>query len=187
MPRHADRDRRATPFIPACATVNSVCEPQFWFERFIRMAIANSIACNRPITYQTAGNGNVFQQVTHLILAWPSGRCPHRYIRTENDRMTEAKRRVSRKLLKTVTIVVIALAPLIASGSAEAYGGGFHCGGFHGGFGRGGFSDRGFRGDRFRFGGFFGGVYPSYYGGYYPGHYGYGPCYLTVYGTTYCY
>jgi hypothetical protein len=101
--------------------------------------------------------------------------------------MTEAKRRVSRKLLKTVTIVVIALAPLIAAGSAEAYGGGFHGGGFHGGFGRGGFSDRGFRGDRFRFGGFFGGVYPSYYGGYYPGHYGYGPCYLTVYGTTYCY
>jgi hypothetical protein len=101
--------------------------------------------------------------------------------------MTEAKRRVSRKLLKTVTIVVIALAPLIAAGSAEAYGGGFHGGGFHGGFGRGGFSDRGFRGDRFRFGGFFGGVYPGYYGGYYPGHYGYGPCYLTVYGTTYCY
>ena len=101
--------------------------------------------------------------------------------------MTEAKRRVSRKLLKTVTIVVIALAPLIAAGSAEAYGGGFHGSGFHGGFGRGGFSDRGFRGDRFRFGGFFGGVYPSYYGGYYPGHYGYGPCYLTVYGTTYCY
>ena len=180
MPRHADRDRRATPFIPACATVNSVCEPQFWFERFIRMAIANSIACNRPITYQTAGNGNVFQQVTHLILAWPSGRCPHRYIRTENDRMTEAKRRVSRKLLKTVTIVVIALAPLIAAGSAEAYGGGFHGSGFHGGFGRAGFSDRGFRGDRFRFGGFFGGVYPGYYGGYYPGHSGYGPCYLTM-------
>ena len=90
-------------------------------------------------------------------------------------------------MLKTVTIVVIALAPLIAAGSAEAYGGGFHGGGFHGGFGRGGFSDRGFRGDRFRFGGFFGGVYPGYYGAYYPGHYGYGPCYLTVYGTTYCY
>jgi hypothetical protein len=55
--------------------------------------------------------------------------------------MTEAKRRVSRKLLKTVTSVVIALAPLIAAGSAEAYGGGFHGGGFHGGFGRGGFSE----------------------------------------------
>jgi len=39
----------------------------------------------------------------------------------------------------------------------------------------------------FGFGGFFGGVYPGYYGGYYPGHYGYGPCYLTVYGTAYCY
>jgi hypothetical protein len=61
-------------------------------------------------------------------------------------------------------------------------------GGFHGGgFGRGGFGDRGLRGDRFRFGGFFGDFWPGYYGSYYPGHYGYGPCYLTVYGTTYCY
>jgi hypothetical protein len=95
---------------------------------------------------------------------------------------------MTRKLLKTVAIVVIALAPLIAPGSLEAHGGGFHGGGFHGGgFGRGGFGDRGFRGDRFRFGGFFGGFYPGYYGSYYPGHYGYGPCYLTVYGTTYCY
>ena len=77
---------------------------------------------------------------------------------------------MTRKLLKTVAIVVIALAPLIAAGSAEAHGGGFggggfHAGGFHGGgFGRGGFGDRGFRGDRFRFGGFFGGFYPGYYG-----------------------
>ena len=30
------------------------------------------------------------------------------------------------KLLKTVAIVVIALAPLIAAGSAVAHGGGFH-------------------------------------------------------------
>jgi len=71
---------------------------------------------------------------------------------------------MTRKLLKTVAIVVIALAPLIAAGSAEAHGGGFH----GGGFGREGFGDRGFRGDRFRFAGFFGGFYPSYYGGYYP-------------------
>ena len=84
------------------------------------------------------------------------------------------------KLLKTVASVVIALAPMIAVGSAEAHGGGFHGSGFHrggfhrGGFGRGGFGDRGFRGDRFRFGGFFGGFYPGYYGNYYPGHYGYG-------------
>jgi hypothetical protein len=33
------------------------------------MAIPNSIGCNRPISFQTDGNGNVFQQVTHLILA----------------------------------------------------------------------------------------------------------------------
>jgi hypothetical protein len=61
------------------------------------------------------------------------------------------------KLLKTVAIVVIALAPLIAAGSAEAHGGGFH----GGGFGRVGFGDRGFRGDRSRFGGFFGGSIPA--------------------------
>jgi hypothetical protein len=91
---------------------------------------------------------------------------------------------MTRKLLKTVAIVVIALAPSIAAGSAEAHGGGF-MGSFHGGgFGRGGFGDRGFRGDRFRFGGFFGGFYPGYYGSYYLGHYGCGPCYPTVYGTT---
>src|SRR5712671_6673841 len=71
---------------------------------------------------------------------------------------------MTRKLLKTVAIVVIALAPLIAAGSAEAHGGGSH----GGGFGRGGFGDRGFRGDRFRLAGFFGGFYPGYYGGYYP-------------------
>jgi hypothetical protein len=33
------------------------------------MAIANSIACNRPIRFQTGGNGNVFGEVTRLILA----------------------------------------------------------------------------------------------------------------------
>src|ERR1700756_3346382 len=33
---------------------------------------------------------------------------------------------MTRKLLKTVAIVVIALAPLVAAGSAEAHGGGFH-------------------------------------------------------------
>ena len=45
---------------------------------------------------------------------------------------------MTRKLLKTVPIVVIPLAPLIAAGSAEARGGGFH----GGGFGRGGFGDQ---------------------------------------------
>jgi uncharacterized membrane protein len=71
------------------------------------------------------------------------------------------------KLLKTVAVVVIAFAPLIAAATAEAHvgglgGGGFHAGSFHGGgFGRRGFRDRGFRGDRFRFGGFFGGFYPN--------------------------
>ena len=72
---------------------------------------------------------------------------------------------MTRKLLKTAAIVVIALAPVVAAGTAEAHGGGF---------GQGGFRDRGFRGDRFRFGRIFGGFYPGYYGGYYPGYYGYG-------------
>src|SRR6476660_52632 len=70
LPRHADRDRRATPFIPACATVNSVCEPQCWFDRLIRTAIANVIAGNCPMRFQTGGNGNVFQQATNLFLTW---------------------------------------------------------------------------------------------------------------------
>ena len=70
------------------------------------------------------------------------------------------------KLLKTAAIVVIALAPVVAAGTAEAHGGWFRWRlsrrGFHGGgFGRGRFSrDRGFRGDRFRFGGILGGFLP---------------------------
>ncbi len=73
---------------------------------------------------------------------------------------------MTRKLSKTAAIVVIALAPVVAAGTAEAHGGGFggggfHAGGFHGGgFGRGGFRDRGFRGGRFRFGGIFWRVLP---------------------------
>ena len=75
---------------------------------------------------------------------------------------------MTRKLAKAVAIFAIALAPLISAGTAEAHGGGFGGGGFHGG-------------------GFFGGFYPGYYGGYYPGYSGYGRCYVTIYGTTYCY
>jgi hypothetical protein len=94
---------------------------------------------------------------------------------------------MTRNLLKTVAIIVIALAPLIAAGSAEAHGGGFHAAAFTAAvsveealvagaseatdFGLVGFSEASI----------------GYYGSYYPGHYGYGPCYLTVYGTTYCY
>ena len=49
---------------------------------------------------------------------------------------------MTRKSLKTVAIVMIALAPFIAAESAEAHAGGFHGGGFHGGgFGRGGVAD----------------------------------------------
>ena len=54
------------------------------------------------------------------------------------------------------------------SGAEDFTAAGFHGGGFHG---------RDF--DRR---GFFGG-----YGGFAPDYYGYGTCYLTVYGTTYCY
>jgi hypothetical protein len=85
------------------------------------------------------------------------------------------------KPLMTAVIVAIALAPWIGIGTAEAHGGGFHGGGIHGGEfrGRGFFGGPGFRGDRFKYGNFF--------GGYYPGYHGYGSCYLTVYGTIYCY
>ena len=95
-------------------------------------------------------------------------------------------------------VVAIAIIPSIGIGAAEAhgggggggrggggrgggFGGGGRGGGFHGeGFRGRGFADgRGFRGDGFGFDG--------YFGGYYPGYYGYGMCYLTVYGTTYCY
>jgi hypothetical protein len=44
---------------------------------------------------------------------------------------------MTRKLLKTVAIVVIAPAQSIAAGSGEAHGAGFH----GSGFGRGGFGD----------------------------------------------
>src|SRR5690348_6724357 len=66
LPRHADRDRRTTAFIPACATVNSVCELQCWFERLIRIAIANACC----ISYRSPG-------LLVGILAQPrSGRSP---------------------------------------------------------------------------------------------------------------
>jgi hypothetical protein len=110
---------------------------------------------------------------------------------------------MTHKLLIAAAIAAISLAPSLGVGSAAARGGGAGGGGFHGGFGGGGFrggfgggsfrggvrggdfhdrglfAGRGFRGDRFRFG---------YFGGYYPGYYpGFGACYLTVFGTTYCY
>ena len=71
---------------------------------------------------------------------------------------------MTRKLLKTAAIVVIALVPWspleLPKRMAAGFGGGFHAVGFHGGgFGRGGFRYRGFRGDRFRFGGIFGRVF----------------------------
>ena len=103
---------------------------------------------------------------------------------------------MTRKLLMTAVVVAMALTPLISIGTAEAHGGGargggsggdsFHGGGFHGGGIHGGeFRDRGFFGGRgFRGEGFGDG---ESFGAYYPGYYGYGICYLTVYGTTYCY
>ena len=39
---------------------------------------------------------------------------------------------MTRKLLKTAAIVVIALAPVVAAGTAEGFGGGFRAVGFHG-------------------------------------------------------
>jgi hypothetical protein len=116
-----------------------------------------------------------------LISFWRGSpaRRPHTCLGSDNESGDgcEKEGHTTRKLLETVAIVVIALAPLIVAGTANAHGGGFGGGGFHGGgfdgggFGRGGFRDRGLRGDRFRFGGIFGGFYPGYYGSYYPGYY----------------
>lgn len=88
---------------------------------------------------------------------------------------------MTRRLLMSAAVVAVALTLSIGTRTAEAHGGGFGGGGFHGGGfgGRRGFGASGFRGNLFGFGGFV--------GGYYPGYYGYGPCYLTVNGTTYCY
>jgi len=72
--------------------------------------------------------------------------------------------------------------------AAVFHGEGFHGGGFHGGdFGREALVTGAFEATSFRFNRFFGDFCPGYYGCYCPGHYGYGPCYLTVYGTTYSY
>ena len=93
---------------------------------------------------------------------------------------------MTRKLLMTAAVAAIALTPPIGIGTAEAHGGGFGGGGFHGGgfhgggFHGGGFHGGGFHGRDFDRRGFFGG-----YGGFAPDYYG--TCYLTVYGTTYCY
>jgi hypothetical protein len=88
---------------------------------------------------------------------------------------------MTRRLLMTAVAVAIALTiPLISIGTADAHGGGSHGGGIRAG----GFRDRGFfGGPGFRGGGFRG----EAFGLYYPRYYGYGGCYLTVYGTTYCY
>ena len=102
---------------------------------------------------------------------------------------------MTRKLLMTAAVAAIALTTPIGIGTAEAHGGGFGGDGFHGdGFHGGGFHGGGFHGrdfDRRGFFGGFGGFAPGYffggYGGFAPDYYGYGTCYLTVYGTTYCY
>jgi hypothetical protein len=98
------------------------------------MAIAKSIGCNRPIRFQTGGNGNVFQQATHLFLAWQSRPAPS-YIPgsdSESGDGSEKEGCMTRKLLKTAALVVIALAPVVAAGTAEAHGSGFGASGFGG-------------------------------------------------------
>ena len=111
---------------------------------------------------------------------------------------------MTRKLLMTAAVAAIALTPPIGIGTAEARGGGFGGGGFGGGgfhggggFGGGGFHGGGFHGGGFHGGGFYGGGFHGRdfdrrgffggYGGFAPDYYGYGTCYLTVYGNTYCY
>ena len=76
------------------------------------------------------------------------------------------------KLAKMVAIVALALTPLIGSGAANAHGIGSGSAGFH---------NSGWHGD-----GWHGGFY-RHYRRFSFGYYGHRPCYLTVYGTTYCY
>jgi uncharacterized membrane protein len=79
---------------------------------------------------------------------------------TKLDVQCEKEGLMTRKLLMTVAIVAIALAPSIGIGTAQArgFGGGFGGGGFHGGgFHGGGFGGRGFYGGRFGGRGFYGG------------------------------
>jgi len=90
---------------------------------------------------------------------------------TKSDVQCEKEGLMTRKLLMTVAIVTIALAPSIGIGTAQARG-------FDGGFGGGGFRGGGFAGR-----GFYGGYGRSFYGGYggfYPGYYGNGS-------SPYCY
>jgi hypothetical protein len=99
---------------------------------------------------------------------------------------------MTRKLLKTAAIVVIALAPVVAAGSAEAHGGRFWRRLSRRGFSRGRFRAGRFSRPRLSWRqvsvwwDFWEGFYPGYYGGYYRGCYGFGSCYLIVYGTTHC-
>ena len=100
---------------------------------------------------------------------------------------------MTRKLLKTAAIVVIALAPVVAAGTAEAHGGRFRWRPSRRGFSRGRFRAGRFSRPRLSWRqvsvwwDFWEGFYPGYYGGYYRSYYGYGSCYLTAYGTTHCY
>jgi hypothetical protein len=77
-----------------------------------------------------------------------------------------------RKVSMAATVALIALLSSVGLGTAEAHGWGGHGGyGWHGGWGHG---------------------WHAGWGHYWPGYYGYNPyyapnCYLTVYGTTYCY
>jgi hypothetical protein len=98
------------------------------------MAIAKSIGCNRPIRFQTGGNGNVFQQATHLFLAWQSRPAPSYMPGSDNESGDGSEKEgcMTRKLLKTAALVVIALAPVVAAGTAEAHGSGFGASGFGG-------------------------------------------------------
>ncbi len=97
---------------------------------------------------QTGKSNAVFQQARHLLLARQASRVPAHLIKhpmTKSDAEGEKEGHMTRKLLMTVAIVAIALAPSIGIGPAQAHGfggGGFHGGGFgghgfYGGHGRG--------------------------------------------------
>ena len=94
LPRHADRDRRATPFIPACATVNSCANPSFGLSDIFGWPLTASPATaqsdSRPAATATYSN-------RPLISFWRGS--PARPLKHAGNpmmiRVTDVKRRVA--------------------------------------------------------------------------------------------
>jgi hypothetical protein len=61
LSRHADRDRRATPFIPACATVNSVCGVVYVkFSKLVMSSVRWRVFRSIAVSLCSIGNDHPF-------------------------------------------------------------------------------------------------------------------------------